>query len=155
MILLMLLLHPGHRDQSVHGRKVRADLGAVKRSVGGSAQRGTGSEKQAALLAAALPLHNRVKMNASGRPGPNVITSTYRRSIHLEPAKSGDSVVIGTNAPQGARLEFGFSGTDSLGRVYDQPAYPHFRPAMATERGRMIKEFAKAMQHLLKKRGAS
>jgi hypothetical protein len=36
---------------------------------------------------------------------------------------------VGTVRPQGRRLEFGFTGTDSLGRSYDQPAYPHFGPA--------------------------
>jgi hypothetical protein len=36
---------------------------------------------------------------------------------------------VGTNAPQGLRLENGFVGADSLGRVYNQPPYPHFSPA--------------------------
>jgi hypothetical protein len=27
------------------------------------------------------------------------------------------------------RLEFGFVGVDSIGRHYNQPPFPHFRPA--------------------------
>lgn len=37
---------------------------------------------------------------------------------------------IGTDEPQGYRLEFGFVGTDSKGRVYHQRPRPHFGPAL-------------------------
>ena len=77
-------------------------------------------------------LQTRVKARASGRPGPNVVTGDYRRSIGVQfyrDPKAGFVAVIGTNKPQGARLEFGFHGMDSLGRSYDQPPYPHFGPA--------------------------
>lgn len=77
-------------------------------------------------------LQTRVKARASGRPGPNVVTGDYRRSIAFQlRSQFGDTVsgVVGTNSPQGRRLEFGFVGADSLGRHYDQPPYPHFGPA--------------------------
>lgn len=77
-------------------------------------------------------LRTRVMAKASGRPGPNVITGDYRRSISMqvEEAPARVSVIVGTNAPQGRRLEFGFHGADSLGRYYNQPPYPHFGPAI-------------------------
>lgn len=77
-------------------------------------------------------LTTQVQAKASGRPGPNAPTGDYRRSIHLQVYAEGFGKVtaaVGTNKPQGARLEFGFAGVDSLGRVYDQPPYPHFGPA--------------------------
>lgn len=69
-----------------------------------------------------------VQQNASGRPGPNVITGIYRGSIQVM-ERSQYEVAVGTNAPQAMRLEYGFSGTDALGRVYNQPAFPHWTPA--------------------------
>lgn len=76
-------------------------------------------------------LRTRVMAKASGRPGPNAPTGDYRRSIALEIDKTPNTIQarVGTNKPQGRRLEFGFVGTDSLGRTYNQPPYPHFGPA--------------------------
>lgn len=85
-----------------------------------------------------LLLVTRIKGRASGRPGPRVITGDYRRSWTLETGTRGgaQAAIAGTNAPQGARLENGFVGVDSLGRHYDQPPFPHVRPAVAeTEPG--------------------
>lgn len=76
-------------------------------------------------------LQTRVRANASGRPGPRVITGNYRSSIGLSLSTSGavSKAVVGTNAPQGRRLELGFADTDSLGRAYNQPPFAHFGPA--------------------------
>lgn len=73
-----------------------------------------------------------VQRNASGRPGPRAITGDYRRSWSMRLEQDGASVVAtaGTNRPQARRLEYGFTGTDSLGRHYRQPPYPHVRPAL-------------------------
>jgi hypothetical protein len=81
-------------------------------------------------------LETQIKANASGRPGPNVITGDYRRSWTHEVHVSGDVVtgVVGTSKPQARRLEYGFIGPDSLGRIYDQPPYPHVGPAVETVR---------------------
>ncbi|MFH9425968.1 HK97 gp10 family phage protein [Streptomyces sp. NPDC017529] len=71
--------------------------------------------------------------NASGRPGPNVITGDYRGSWKPEPfpVPHGGGVTIGTDKPQAKRLEFGFyDRTDSLGRHYFQPPFPHVEPAV-------------------------
>jgi hypothetical protein len=74
----------------------------------------------------------RIKANASGRPGPNVVTGRYRASwrIVADRVPGGARVTIGTEAPQGRRLEFGFVGTDSLGRTFNQPPFPHVGPAV-------------------------
>ena len=76
----------------------------------------------------------RIQQNASGRPGPNVITGRYRASWRSETRgiPYGAECTIGTNEPQGRRLEFGFVGPDSLGRVYNQPPFPHVQPALPT-----------------------
>lgn len=73
-----------------------------------------------------------VKGNASGRPGPNVITGQFRAGIRSDVAVSANLVQgqIGSNAPQAARLEYGFFGTDSLGRNYAQPPYPYLQPSI-------------------------
>jgi len=72
-------------------------------------------------------LETRIKASASGRPGPNAPTGDYRRSWNTRLTMKGDAVQadVGTNKPQGRRLEFGFVGTDSLGRFYNQPPFPH------------------------------
>ncbi|MFD7769856.1 hypothetical protein [Streptomyces sp. NPDC059787] len=79
-------------------------------------------------------LETQVKANASGRPGPNVITGDYRRSwtheVHV--AAGVVSGTVGTNKPQGRRLEYGYVGPDVLGRIFDQPPYPHLGPAVNT-----------------------
>lgn len=87
-------------------------------------------------------LQTRVMANASGRPGPNVVTGDYRRSIALRVFRNGGMAVavVGTNKPQGRRLEFGFHGVDSLGRAYNQPPYPHFGPAVDATEGPFIRE---------------
>lgn len=73
-----------------------------------------------------------VRGYASGRPGPRVITGNFRRSITADSAVAGTTVLgqIGSNAAQARRLEYGFYGTDVLGRNYSQPPYPSFQPAV-------------------------
>lgn len=77
-------------------------------------------------------MQRQVQLNASGRPGPNAPTGNYRRSIsrRVEQTPAGSIGEVGTNMPQGRRLEFGFTGEDALGRSYNQPPYPHFGPAL-------------------------
>jgi hypothetical protein len=75
----------------------------------------------------------RIRGFASGRPGPNVISGDYRSSWQPTPTRRlpyGAMCTIGTTEPQGRRLEFGFVGTDSLGRYYDQKPFPHVQPAL-------------------------
>ncbi|WP_147992487.1 hypothetical protein [Streptomyces sp. t39] len=74
-----------------------------------------------------------IRRHAAGRPGPNIITGHYRASWtdrHWA-IPHGALCTIGTRAPQGRRLEFGFWDMyDSLGRHFYQPPYPHVQPAL-------------------------
>jgi len=84
--------------------------------------------QQQARLARAL-----IRERASGRPGPNIITGQYVASWQIEPfpVPDGGGAEIGTRAPQGRRLEYGFwDMTDSIGRHFFQPPYPHVEPAV-------------------------
>ncbi|MEU9774575.1 hypothetical protein [Streptomyces sp. NPDC047968] len=80
----------------------------------------------------AMVLQALIQARASGRPGPNAITGRYRASwqTHVVPRRHGATATVGTFAPQGRRLELGFYGADSLGRVYAQPPFPHVAPAL-------------------------
>ena len=73
-----------------------------------------------------------VRNHASKRPGPRVVTGAYRDSwgARMLKGRAGQQVgVVHTNHPAAHRLEYGFVGTDSLGRRYNQQPFPHFRPA--------------------------
>lgn len=70
-----------------------------------------------------------VRGNARGRPGPRRITGGYLRSMSVQSVDDGWGAVVGTADPRARRLELGFHGVDSLGRRYNQPPYPHWRPA--------------------------
>lgn len=89
-------------------------------------------EVHLAVVRSCAALQRQVVANASGRPGPNAPTGDYRRSINRLTTRYKDISIgqVGTNKPQARRLELGFVGADSLGRSYDQPAYPHFGPAL-------------------------
>lgn len=76
----------------------------------------------------AMLLQTRIQANASGRPGPRAPTGDYRRSWST--THYGDVSIVGTNKPQARRLEFGFVGPDRIGRVYNQPPFPHVGPAV-------------------------
>lgn len=73
-----------------------------------------------------------IRGNASGRPGPNIITGQYWASWQsvTRAIPYGAQCTLGTDRPQGRRLEFGFTGIDSIGRYYDQPPFPHVGPAI-------------------------
>lgn len=92
-----------------------------------------GVQAAAAVRHYAMLLETRIKARASGRPGPNVITGDYRRSWNttLQLTVGGvASATVGTDRPQARRLEYGFVGADRIGRVYDQPPFPHMGPAV-------------------------
>ena len=80
-------------------------------------------------------LETKIKANASGRPGPRRRTGDYVRSWTSQVTKTpgdGATGIVGTNKPQARRLEYGFVGPDRLGRVYNQPPFPHVGPAVDT-----------------------
>ena len=69
------------------------------------------------------------RLKAAIQAGSPVDTGAYRGAWQM--AVTGPWAVQVSNAmPYGPRLEFGFHGTDSLGRSYSQGARPHVRPAV-------------------------
>jgi hypothetical protein len=93
----------------------------------------------------------RIAGNASGRPGPNVITGAYRNSWQTSTRRLpyGAICTLGTNAPQGRRLEFGFVGADSLGRNYNQPPFPHVQPALPVIEATLMASMRLALAEVL------
>lgn len=106
----------------------------------------SGPAAGAALLSGAQVLVNEIKAKAP------VKTGDYRRSIHAE--RTGPTeVTIGTNKPQGRRLEYGFNAVDKRGRRYHQAARPHFRPAIDTKGAAAVAEVSKALEAIIAKNG--
>lgn len=99
----------------------------------------------------AQALKARVQQNVSGRPGPNVITGRYRASWEAQVTGAGPVVVaeVGTTAPQARRLEYGFAGADSLGRIYHQPPFPHLGPAAHETGPAMVRALGTAVRAFL------
>jgi hypothetical protein len=126
---------PHDRPAAAHEGRMRVSVSAPTVQVAGELRagaRGVSGVLRPVVEHYTMLLETRVKANASGRPGPEAPTGDYRRSIGRQMSSAGGTVVgsVGTNRWQARRLEFGFTGTDSLGRYYDQPPYPHFGPAV-------------------------
>jgi hypothetical protein len=77
-------------------------------------------------------LETKIKANASGRPGPRARTGDYRRSwtTRVTSQSGTTTATVGTDKPQARRLEYGFVGADRIGRVFNQPPFPHVGPAV-------------------------
>jgi hypothetical protein len=95
----------------------------------------------------ALAVVRQAKVNSTGPPrlfkegtqgarpgtGPGVVSGRHRNSIKVlgsGPIPRGWAADVGPTMVYSRRLELGFTGTDSAGRVYDQQPYPYLRPAM-------------------------
>lgn len=80
--------------------------------------------------------------------GPGVVTGRLRNSITVTSkgpvGATGYQATVAPTVIYARRLELGFKGSDSLGRVYNQPPYPFMRPAyeqlMAGEAQRIFTE---------------
>ncbi len=69
-----------------------------------------------------------------------VLSGTLRRSWHTESVSAPVGVYavrVGPTMVYARRIELGFKGADSLGRVYDQAPDPYVRPALEEARPRM------------------
>jgi HK97 gp10 family phage protein len=76
---------------------------------------------------------------AAAKANAPVDTGRLRDSIHT--AATSDTAEkqernIAPDTPYARRIEYGFIGPDSLGRMFHQPAQPYMRPAFDTERDR-------------------
>lgn len=83
------------------------------------------------------------------RPRAAYKTGTLRRSIEVKELGPGE-VRVGSELPYAARIEFGFSGRDSLGRVYSQGARPYLRPSLDENRQRLRQAIADAVSAALR-----
>jgi len=77
--------------------------------------------------------------SAPGEP-PAQATSGLRQSIKGTVSNEGKLVVgrVGTNLKYGARLEFGFMETDSLGRRYNMAPRPWLRKSFEQSQAKVI-----------------
>ena len=115
-----------------------------------------GPALEAATRAAALPVLNQVRITVPEGGRTPYKTGTYRRSFHMETVEKSSErcrVEVGTDAPQARRLEYGFVGADKLGRVYNQAARPHIRPALDENRGAAVDEFRAAIRDIIRRQG--
>lgn len=116
---------------------------------------------KAAVLAGALKIRNRAALNAP------FITGTLKRSIHVgghvetspgfNPGEGYSDIKgeivspnqvelkVGTNLVYAARVHYGFTGKDKLGRIYNQPENPYLESAFETEKEAAIKEVEDAI----------
>lgn len=135
----------------------------------GEAARGKALENS--LVAGGLLISNAAKNNAP------YITGTLKRSIHVgghtaesspgftpddvsgeysdiggnKITETGAEILVGTNLDYARRIEFGFSGADSLGRVFNQPAQAYLRPALDEEKENVKDEIGAALKVLIDK----
>lgn len=80
----------------------------------------------------ALNVESQAKLNASGRPGPNVDTGRLRSSITNELVRRSDGTLVarvGTNVEYARWVEEGGDPPQSRG-----PGYPYLRPALEAAR---------------------
>jgi HK97 gp10 family phage protein len=146
--------------------------GAVMRKLERLIAATEGQALRAAAIAGALPIMNRAKESAQNeRVTSPDNTGNLARSIHiggvqgLESPTTGTDIggaeirqdrvtlYVGTNAEYARRVELGFSGVDSLGRVYTQPAYPFLRPAFDTQKDEVVREMAAALRDQIRHLG--
>lgn len=118
-------------------------LDQVRGRLAAAAQALDGRGLLPALRAAALVAQNDAKRRAP------YLTGTLRRSIHTEDVGS-HVVSVGTDVPYARRQEYGYAGTDRLGRTFHQPARPYLRPALDENRAEMEREFADALEDILR-----
>jgi hypothetical protein len=77
-------------------------------------------------------LHQRINLPEDGPPGVRYITGRYFRSWKkqvLYRFSNHPTLLLYTNENRARRLEYGFTGIDSLGRMVNAPPYPHAGPA--------------------------
>lgn len=88
----------------------------------------------------------------AGKP-PMQVTGTLKKSItwKLVATYRTLSGLIGSNVRYARRLEFGFVGTDALGRVVHQPPHPYLRPAILNNKKRIMRIIAKSWKRTTEK----
>ena len=75
--------------------------------------------------------------SAPGEP-PASDTGHLVNSIESNPNADDISTTVAAKTVYAARMEFGFVGTDSIGRKYDQAPRPFLRPALANVKDQLV-----------------
>lgn len=135
---------------------------ALMRKLAALSEAAQGQMLERAMVAGALIVQNAAKEQAP------FLTGTLRRSIHIggheelnpdgeggnvpDPEVDGVAVTvyIGTDVAYARRLEYGFNGTDSLGRQYSQAARPYLRPAADENQAAVRTEVGEALRELIR-----
>jgi HK97 gp10 family phage protein len=139
-------------------KRLRAQFDALDRAV-------QGQMLKSALVAGGLLVANKAKALSP------YLTGNNRRGIHVggeggaggleggttgtdiggqEFTETSAQILVGTNVEYARRLELGFAGADSLGRMFNQPAQPYLRPALESEAPSVVNEFGDALVDLLR-----
>lgn len=98
------------------------------------------------VVASARPLVASAQARAPVRSGR---LRASLRVMETTSSAGGAQARVGTDVPYAARIEFGFAGRDSLGRLYSQPAQPYLRPAADDAGGAATRELAARMRRRL------
>jgi HK97 gp10 family phage protein len=73
------------------------------------------------------------KLEAKAKANAPVLTGTLRRGIMTDPITpygvGGWQTKVGPTVVYSRRIELGFNGSDSRGRLYHQVGHPYFAPA--------------------------
>lgn len=77
------------------------------------------------------------------------LTGTFRRSIAVFPSEEKGTILVGSDVPYGARLEFGYEGPDRLGRRFHQQPRPTFRRSLDQSKEQMQTAMVESMWALL------
>jgi len=104
------------------------------------------TKMEAAVTVGAMKVMNSAKSKAPYKTG------NLRSSIHVEPRSSGKDeavVEVGTDVEYARRMEFGFRGTDSRGRKYNQGTHAYLRPAFDENKAMVKSEIERAGKKLL------
>lgn len=81
------------------------------------------------------PVGADIKHLSPSAPGANLGLSDTKLAVH-----------IGSNVIYAARVEFGFTGKDSLGRYYNQPAKSYLRAGILAHKATILKRFEDAVR---------
>ncbi len=119
--------------------------GEVIRKFGQISDAAQGGAIVTALLSAAQLVINAAQENL--RALGSWITGNLARSIAAKIVGVA-KVAVGTDVVYGPRVEFGFTGADALGRIYNQAPRPYLRPALDENRDEILREVADTMRAL-------
>jgi len=109
----------------------RPEFDAAMKAMALRVERGTGVATYTAANAIVKHIHDHM----DGRPGPYRRTGNLFASVRATAIGGGVGIgrwnyLISSNTPYSRRIEYGFHGTDVLGRRYNQPPYPFFEPGV-------------------------